>query len=73
MSIRSCWATPPSAIPADSLADDERLLPADPDPHELSIGLIVVVAGTSNPHPQEPAMGNEGPNSQTVARTYNKR
>lgn len=54
----------------DSLADDECLLPTYPDSHELSIHLVVVVAGTANAHPQEAAVGNERPNSHAITRTY---
>ena len=40
-----------------------------PDSHEFSTHLLVVIAGTADPHPEEPAVGNEEPNSQKVART----
>lgn len=53
----------------DSLADNECFLSAYPDSHKSSIHLAIVVAGTANPHPQEPEVGNEGPNSQIIART----
>lgn len=53
----------------DSLANNECFLSTYPDSHEFSIHLVVIVTGTANPHPQEPAVGNEGPNSHAIART----
>lgn len=67
-------ASEPRPRPSDfdwphSLADDEGFLSTYPDSHELSVHLVIVVAGTADPHPQESTMGNEGSNSQTVGRT----
>lgn len=53
----------------DSLANNECFLSTYPDSHEFSIHLVVVVTGTANPHPQEPAVGNKGPDSHAIART----
>ena len=52
-----------------SLANNEGFLSTYPDYHEFSIHLVVVISGTANPHPEKPAVGNEGPNSQKVAGT----
>lgn len=53
-------------------ADDERLLSINPDSHDISVLLVVVVAGCAYAGPDESHVGQEWPEAQTERGTCKK-
>lgn len=53
----------------DLPAQDESFLTVDPDPHNVSIFAVVVVAGGPDPRPDEPTVREKRTQTQEKTRT----
>lgn len=49
-------------------AEDERVLPVDPDPSHAAILVVVVVTGRADARPQEAQVGEQRPHAQAEVR-----